>query len=68
MAQGSGNMMRYAGLATQMMAMLGLATWGGYKLDKYLGWKFPLFLIVFPLVALVVSLWSLIRELNKKDK
>ena len=40
----------------------------GYKLDKYLGWKFPLFLIVFPLVALVVSLWSLIRELNKKDK
>ncbi len=57
--------MRYVGLATQWMIMLGGGAWLGYKLDKYLGWNFPLFLILFPLIALVVSLWGLIKELNK---
>lgn len=58
-------MMRYLGLGTQWMAMLLIAVWGGYKLDNLAGWKFPLFLISFPLVALGVSLWQLIREFNK---
>ncbi|MCW3121734.1 MAG: ATPase [Flavipsychrobacter sp.] len=62
------NMMRYAGLATQWMVMLGLATYGGYKLDDALNWKFPLFLILFPLLALGFSLWQLIKELNKPGK
>jgi F0F1-type ATP synthase assembly protein I len=62
------NMMRYAGLGTQWMAMLLIAVWGGYKLDNHIGWKFPLFLISFPLIALGVSLWQLLRELNKPKK
>ena len=61
-------MMRYAGLATQWMVMLGLATFAGYKLDHVLNWTFPLFLILFPLIALGVSMWQLIRELNKSGK
>lgn len=58
--------MRYAGLATQWMVMMGLGVWLGYKLDKYLGWSVPLFLILFPLISLTVSLWQLIKEFNKK--
>lgn len=58
--------MRYAGLATQWMVMLGVACWLGYSLDfKWIGWKFPLFLILLPLAALGVSLWQLIKEFNK---
>ncbi len=63
--------MRYAGLATQWMVMLGVSVWLGYKLDhlleKYLG-SIPLFLILFQLVALFVSLWGIIKEFNKKQK
>lgn len=59
------NMMRYMGLGTQMMALMLVAVWGGIKLDKLLGMKFPLFLISFPLVALFISLWQLIKEFNK---
>lgn len=61
--------MRYAGLATQWMAMLLLAFFLGYKLDfHWIAWKFPLFLILLPLLALGASLWQLIRELNKPKK
>ena len=69
----SQSMMRYAGLATQWMVMLGLAAYGGLKLDhfiqeKFPNWKFPLFLILFPLIALGLSMWQLIKELNRKGK
>lgn len=58
--------MRYAGLATQWLVMLGLAVWGGLKLDQRLSFK-ALFVVILPVVALVISIWQLIRSLNKKD-
>ena len=62
------NMMRYAGLATQWMVMLALAVLAGRWLDGNTGWKFPLFTVSLPLIALVVSLWQLIQEFNKPRK
>jgi len=58
--------MRYAGLATQWLVMLGIAVWGGLKLDERLVFR-ALFVIVLPLAALILSLWQLIRSLNKHD-
>jgi hypothetical protein len=60
--------MRYVGLGTQWMVLLLVAVWGGWKLDQNTGWKFPLFTVLFPLLALVVSLWQLIKEFNKPKK
>jgi F0F1-type ATP synthase assembly protein I len=60
--------MRYVGLGSQMMAMLLVAVWGGWKLDNLIGWKFPLLLILLPLLALCISLYQLIREFNKPKK
>lgn len=57
--------MRYAGLATQWLVMLGLAVWAGLALDKRIGVA-ALFVIILPVLALVVSLWQLIRTLNSK--
>lgn len=62
------NTMRYVGLGTQLMAMMLVAVWGGWKLDKLIGWKFPLLLLLLPLIALGFSLWQLIREFNKPNK
>ncbi len=66
--KGNNNTMRYVGLATQWMVMLLLAVWVGLKLDKWTGWKFPLFLILLPLLALGASLWKIIQEFNKPKK
>ena len=56
---------KYAGLAFQWAIMLGLAVWGGMKLDEKIGVK-ALLVIVFPLLALAVSLYQIIRESNPK--
>lgn len=57
--------MRYVGLGSQMMAMLLVAVWGGWKLDSIVGWRFPVFLLSFPLLALGISLYKLIKEISK---
>jgi len=63
-----GNMARYAGLATQWMVMLGVAVFVGYKLDVWIKWKVPVFLILLPLISLLLSLWQIIKEFNKPTK
>ena len=60
--------LKYAGLATQWMVMLGLGVWGGMKIDKTLGLSLPVFLVLLPLIALIVSLYSLIKSLSKPKK
>lgn len=59
--------LRYSGLATEMMATLAIATYAGYKLDQWIAWGWPLFLIIFPLLALALLLWRLIKATGKKD-
>jgi hypothetical protein len=54
-------------MASEMMAMLGVAVFAGYKLDRWLAWEVPVFLIFFPLVALAVFLWHLIKVTGRKD-
>jgi hypothetical protein len=60
--------LRYAGLATQWLVMLLVAVWGGMKLDKLIGWKFPVLTVVLPLLALCISLWQIIKAFNKPNK
>lgn len=64
--QGANVVMQYVGLATQWMVMLLLAVWLGHKVDSYFHWKIPVAMIVFPLVALVISLWRIISVFNQK--
>ncbi len=54
--------MRYASVGTQMLVFLGLGVWGGLKLDERLQTS-PLFLILFAVLALVISLVRLYRQL-----
>ncbi|WP_276132093.1 hypothetical protein [Polluticoccus soli] len=60
--------MRYISLGTQWMVLLIVAVWLGLKVDEWIGWKFPVCLITFPLVALGVSLWQLVKAFNKPKK
>jgi len=62
------NTMRYINLGTQWIVLLGIAVWGGMELDKKTNWRFPLFTVILPLVALVFSLWKLIKEFSKPQK
>lgn len=62
-----GSAMKYAAVGTQMMVLLGLGVWGGLKLDERLHTS-PLFLVLFPVLALFLSLYQLYRQLVKPKK
>lgn len=57
--------LRFSGLAFEMLATIGLATTGGYYLDRYLALRFPAFLISFAILSLVGSLYLLYKRLPK---
>jgi F0F1-type ATP synthase assembly protein I len=58
--------LRYSGLAFQMMAVIGLAVWGGMKLDAWLGMRFPVFLVTLTLMSVAATLVITIKSLPKE--
>lgn len=57
--------LKYSGLAVQLVGTIGLAGWLGYLLDNFLEWGFPLFIIVFTLIAFSGVMFQLYRSMNK---
>ena len=57
--------MKYADMATTWLATLGAAVFIGYKADQWLDWKFPVFTITLPLVAIISLLWQIIKDFSK---
>ncbi len=57
---------RYSSFALQLVAGIGAAGYAGYRLDQYLVMKFPVFLLIFVLVAFVGLLYQASRNLNKE--
>jgi hypothetical protein len=59
-------MMKYLGLATQLMISLALAVFIGLKLDKWLSFSTPLLVWILPLLVLVGMIWQIIKDTSKK--
>lgn len=59
-------LLKYAGLGTQILASLGVAVFVGYKLDKWTGIRFPLFVWLLPFAVLCILIYSLIRQTSRK--
>ena len=53
--------LKYSNLAFQLLAIFGLAVWGGIELDAYLSFKFPLFTLLFIISALVAVIYKLAK-------
>ncbi len=58
--------MEYAGLASQLMAALGLGVFIGYKLDGWLSISFPVFIWVLPLVFLMAMFVKIFKDTSRK--
>ena len=57
---------RFSSLATQMIVIIGGGTYGGIRLDQYLGWKFPVFTVVLSLLSVTAAIWFAIKDFLKK--
>lgn len=60
------NLLKYAGMATQIIATLGVAFFIGYKIDRKIGWRMPWLMLLLPLLALIGLFWNIYRDTKKK--
>jgi hypothetical protein len=58
--------MRYASMGTQMLVIIALGVFGGYKLDKYLQFKIPVFTLVLSLLSVAAAIYLSIKDFLKK--
>jgi hypothetical protein len=56
------DLMRYAGMGSQILVSLGIAVFAGYKIDKWLKIPLPLLVWLLPLVMLIGIIYKLIKE------
>jgi F0F1-type ATP synthase assembly protein I len=61
------DLLRYAGLASQLLAAIGLAVFAGLKADQWLHTS-PVFTCVLPLLALGAFFYKLARDTGKQKK
>lgn len=58
---------KYAGMALQMGTTIVIGVWGGMKLDELFALKKPpIFTLVFSLLAVIGSMYFVIKDLLKK--
>jgi hypothetical protein len=68
--QGASNAQRvykYLGIGMYWLVMLGLSFALGYWLDKQTTWKFPIFVVTLPVLALAYLIYQLVKQLNKDN-
>ncbi|MGY4383728.1 F0F1-type ATP synthase assembly protein I [Pedobacter sp. UYP24] len=61
------NFAKYSSISFQMLATIGVFTFAGYKLDAYRQSKSPIFTALLGLLGVVISLYQVVRQLNKKE-
>ncbi|MFC4263877.1 AtpZ/AtpI family protein [Ferruginibacter yonginensis] len=59
---------QYAGFATQLILTLGLAIYGGMKLDKWLQLTTPIATWVLPLLVIIIFIYKAIKDTATKNK
>jgi ABC-type polysaccharide/polyol phosphate export permease len=58
-------------MGTQMLVIMAVCTFGGYEIDKWLAWKFPLFTLLLSLFGIAAALYLSIKDflrMNTKKK
>ena len=66
--QNANNFAKYSAISFQMLATIGLFAFAGYKIDEGKNNKTPVFATIFSFIGVVVSLYMVIKQLNKNDK
>lgn len=62
------DLLKYAGLGSQILVSLGIAVFAGYKLDQWMKLSFPLLVWLLPLIVLCGIMYRMIKETSTKDK
>jgi len=61
------NYARYSGIAIQMLVIIFLGVFGGYKLDQVLGTK-PLLIVLLSLAGVTIAIYQAVKDFIKQKK
>lgn len=59
------NYVKYSGMVFQMIGIIGLFAFGGYKLDDYYQSKIPIYTAIISLTGVLISLYTVIKSLKE---
>lgn len=62
----SNSYLRFGGFALQLLGAVGFAGWLGHRLDLYLSFKFPVFLMTFACGVFAGMLYQANRKFNQE--
>ena len=57
---------RFSSIAIQMGVIIFGGTFGGYKLDALINWKFPLFTVILSIASVGIAIFLVTKDLLKK--
>ncbi|MEX0290441.1 MAG: AtpZ/AtpI family protein [Flavobacteriaceae bacterium] len=59
---------RYSGIAIQMLAIIGLGSYGGVKLDELYPNKYHVYTLVCSLASIAIAMYLVIKQVNNNSK
>ncbi len=57
---------KYSSIGFQMLATIGLFAFVGYKIDEHQNNSKPIITAILSLIGVVISLYQVVKQLNKK--
>jgi len=60
------NYAKYSSIAMQMLVIILLGVFGGYKLDEWLNLSVPVFTVLLSLLSVVLAIYTVTKDLLKK--
>lgn len=62
------NYVKYSSLAIQMIAIILIGVFGGFKIDKWLSLEFPVFTILLSIISVAGAVYYAIKDFIKGKK
>jgi F0F1-type ATP synthase assembly protein I len=62
------NYARYSSIAFQMLIIILIGVFGGVKLDQWLKLSVPVFTVVLSILAVILAIYTVTRDLLKQNK
>lgn len=59
---------KYSNIGFQMLAIILIGVFAGYKLDQWLSNKVKIFTIIFTILSVIISMYHALKDLLKKDE
>ncbi len=57
---------KYSSIGFQMIFIIIGGTFGGFYIDKWIAWKFPVFTVVLSILSVIFALYFALKDLIKK--